>query len=121
MSVKIQIEEMPGYFAAKFTGACAAEQAWRRFETIAERCKRANKNKLFLDFTDCHGDISLAARYFFVEGARIFAQYNLTKAAYFARPDQVDSQKFGEMVAQNRWLNARIFTNAEEAEKWLLE
>jgi hypothetical protein len=121
MSVEIQIEELPGYFAAKFTGACAAEEAWRRFETIAERCQRANKNKLLLDFTQCHGDISVADRYLFVKSARIFAQYKLIKTAYFARPDQVDSQKFGEMVAQNRWVNARIFTNVEEAEKWLLE
>ena len=121
MSVQQQIEEMPGYLSAKLTGACAAEGAWRQFKTIAERCKCANKNKLLLDFTECHGDISLADRYFFVESARIFARYKVIKAAYLARPEQVDSQKFGEMVARNRWINVRIFTNVKDAEEWLSE
>jgi hypothetical protein len=121
MSVQLQIEEMPGCLVAKFTGACAAEKAWRQFELIAEQCRRANKNKLLLDFTRCHGEIYFADRYFFTESARIFAQYKVIKTAYFARPDQVDSKKFGETVVQNRWVNARIFTNVEEAEKWLLE
>jgi hypothetical protein len=39
------------------------------------------------------------------------------KVATVGRPDQIDSRRFGEMVAQNRWVNARIFTNAEDAAK----
>jgi hypothetical protein len=35
MSIQFQIEEMPDYLAAKFTGAGAAEEIWRRFEVIA--------------------------------------------------------------------------------------
>ena len=119
--MKILLEEIIGYLVVRFTGAGTAEEAWGQFESIVEHCERANKNKLLLDFTECHGDISVADRYLFVKSARIFAQYKFIKIAYFARPDQVDSQKFGEMVARNRWVNARIFTNVEEAEKWLLE
>ena len=121
MSVQLQIEEMPGYLTTKFTGACVQEKAWRDFETIAERCKRANKNKLLLNFMECHGEIFLADRYLFAESARIFAQFKIIKTAYVVRPEQVDAQKFGETVALNRWINARVFTNVEDAEKWLLE
>jgi hypothetical protein len=121
MSARLQIEQMPGYLAAKFSGACTAEQAWRQFELIAERSRRANKNKLLLDLRECGGAIYLADRYFFAESARIFARYKLIKTAYLARPEQVDSQKFGEMVARNRWINARIFTNLKDAEEWLSE
>jgi hypothetical protein len=120
MSFQLQMEQMSDYLAAKLSGACTAEEAWRQFELIAEHGRRANKNKLLLDLTECHGEISLADRYFFAESARIFARYKLIKAAYLARPEQVDSQKFGEMVARNRWINARIFTNIKNAEEWLL-
>jgi hypothetical protein len=121
MSLQLQMEQMPGYLAARFTGQGAPEEIWRQFELIAEHCKRANKNRLLLDFTEFHAGISLADRYFLVIGARIFAQYKLIKTAYFARPEQVDSKKFGELVARNRWINARVFTNIEDAEEWLLK
>ena len=121
MSIQLQIEEMPDYLVAKFNGAGTAEEVWRRYKLIAERCNRANKNKLLLDFTEVHAGISLAGRYFLVTSARIFAQYKLIKTAVVARPEQVDSKKFGELVARNRWINARVFTNIEDAEEWLLK
>jgi hypothetical protein len=55
MSLQLQIEEMPDYLIARFTGPGAAEEVWRQYETIAKRCKRANKNKLLLDFLEAHG------------------------------------------------------------------
>ena len=120
MSLQLQIEEMPDYLAARFTGAGVAEEAWRRFELIAERCNRANKNKLLLDFTEAHIEGSLADRYFLGEQALIFVRYGL-KVAGVGRPEQLDPQKLAEMVAQNRWVNLCGFTNVEDAEKWLSE
>jgi len=121
MSLQLQIEEMPDYLAARFTGAGVAEEAWRRFELIAERCNRANKNKLLLDFTEARGEISLADRYFLGDAAQIFLDYKLIKVAAVARPERVDPQRFAERVIRNRWVNARTFTNVEDAEKWLLK
>lgn len=123
MSVRLQIEEMPDYLAARFTGVGAVEEVWRRFELIAEHCKRANKNKLLLDLSEAHAhaEVSLVDRYNFGEAAQIFTYYKLIKIAFVSRPEQLDPQRFCEMVAQNRGVNARVFTNAEDAEKWLLE
>jgi len=95
--------------------------AWRQIQLIAKRCKRANKNKLLLDFTETHGEIPLAERYFLVTSARIFAKYKLIKAAFVVRPEQLDSKRIGELAARNRWINARVFTNVEDAEAWLLK
>jgi hypothetical protein len=120
MSIQLQIEEMPGYLAAKFTGAGEAEEIWRQFELIAENCKRANKNKLLLDLTETYGTLSLVDRYRFGDGAEIFVYYKLIKVAVACRSEQLDYQRFGEMVARNRWVNARVFTGLEDAEKWLL-
>ena len=118
--MKIHLEEIIGYMAVRFTGAGTVEEAWRQFESIVEHCERANKNKLLLDFTEAQAEISLADRYFFGERAKIFARHML-KVATVGRPDQLDPRRFGEMVARNRWVNARAFTNAEDAAKWLLE
>jgi hypothetical protein len=121
MSIQFQIEEMPGHLAAKFTGAGKAEEVWRRYELIAERCKRANKNKLLLDFTEAYVEASLADKYILGEQAQIFSRYNVIKAAAVARPEQVDPERFGEMVARNRLVNGRVFTNVEDALEWLLK
>jgi hypothetical protein len=120
MSIQLQIEEMPDYLAAKFTGAGAAEEIWRQFELIAKHCKRANKNKLLLDSTETRGKTSLADRYRLGDEADIFMYYKLIKVAYVGRPEQLDPKRFGEMVARNRWVNVRVFTSVEDAEKWLM-
>jgi len=112
---------MPGYLAAKFTGVGATEEIWRQFELVAERCDRANKNKLLLDFVGAYADASLPNRYFMAERAEIFTHYKLIKVAVAVRPERLDPQKFGEMAMRNRGVNARVFTNVEDAEKWLLE
>ena len=120
MSIQFQIEEMPDYLAAKFTGTGAAEEIWRQFEVIVEHCKRANKNKLLLDSTETYGKISLADRYHLGDVAEIFMYYKLIKVAVVSRPEQLDPRRFAEMVARNRWVNARVFTSVEDAEKWLM-
>jgi hypothetical protein len=120
MSIQLQIEETPGYLAARFTGVGTAEEAWRQFESIAKHCERANKNKLLLDFTGVHTDASFVDRYFLGKEAQIFAHYNL-KVASAGRPDQLDPKRFGEIVAQNRGVNLRAFINVADAEQWLLE
>jgi hypothetical protein len=121
MSIQLQIEEMPAYLAARFIGTGAAEEIWRQFELIAERSKRANKKKLLLDLRETHVDLLFTHRYCLATEAMIFMFYNVIKVAAVGRPEQLDYKKFGEMVALNRWLNARVFTIVEDAEEWLLE
>jgi hypothetical protein len=120
VKMKIHLEEIIGYLAVRFTGAGTVEEAWRQFESIAEHCERANKNKLLLDFTEAQTEISIADRYFFGERAKIFAGQT-SKVATVGRPDQFDHRRFGETVARNRWVNFRVFTNTEDAARWLLE
>jgi hypothetical protein len=123
MSIQFQIEEMPDYLAVKLTGKGTVEDVPQPFELIAEYCKRANKNKLLLDFTGAlgYGKLYLADRYFFGEQAQIFARYDLVKVAVVARPERVDPEKFADVVAQNRGINLRSFTNVGEAREWLLK
>jgi hypothetical protein len=118
MGVQFQIEEMPDYLAVKFIGA--TREVSEQFEVIAECCDCASKNKLLLDFTDTHGEFPLAERFWLGAKAETFLFHNLIKVAVVGRPEQLDWQKFGEIVAQNRWVNARVFTNVRAAKRWLL-
>jgi len=119
MSVQFQFEEMPDYLSVRVTGEGTADEVWRQYDSIAEHCNRANKNKLLVDYTEAYGEISLWDRYFLGEKAQIFA-YHRIKVAAVDRADQRDPQRFGEMVAQNRGVNQRSFPNTEDALEWLL-
>jgi len=121
MSVQLQIEEMPGYLAARFIGTGAVEEIRRQFEMIAEHCKRANKNKLLLDFREAYVKTSLTDRFFLVVGSQICAQHKVIQIAAVFRPGRIDPKGFDETVARNRWINARVFSNVEGALEWLLK
>ena len=120
MGLQLQIEEKPDYLASRFTGAGAAWEIGQHFESIAEYCKRANKNKLLFDLTKADIVWSLPDMYFTAEKSRIFTRYGLQVAVVNIQ-ERLDPKRFGEMVAQNRWLNVRVFTNTEDAEEWLLK
>jgi len=122
--IEVQIAEMPGYFEARFIGEGTIEDVWRQFEFIAEHCNRANKNKLLLNFTEAHKaheELSLADRFDLSDRSQIFAHYKIIKVAGVDSLERHDPQKFGELVARNRGVNARAFTDAQSAEEWLLK
>jgi hypothetical protein len=119
MSIQLQIQETPNYMEARFIGEGSTEEIWRRFELIAESCKRANKNKLLLDLTGASTNGHLTDKYHLGDKAEIFMHYKLIKVAVVVRPEKLDPFRFGETVARNRWVNAQVFTNSEDAEEWL--
>jgi hypothetical protein len=45
MGIQLQMEQMPSYLAARFTGAGEVEEVWRQYELIAEHCKRTKNTK----------------------------------------------------------------------------
>jgi hypothetical protein len=120
MSVQLQLEDKPGYLKASFAGACAKEEVERHFKSLAEKCKSSKKNKLLLDFTEVPLDISLVDLYELGKMTLVFAQY-ACKVSAVCKPERPDSQRFLETVAQNRWVELRVFTNVEEAIEWLLK
>ncbi len=120
MSILLQMEQMSGYLAARFTGAGVPEEVWRQFESIAEHCKRTKNNKLLIDATGAVGKVSVVDIFLAAEESRIFTQYGL-KVALLEVPERMDLQKFGELVARNRWVNIRVVSDLQAAEEWLLK
>jgi hypothetical protein len=120
MNRQLQIEEMSGYLAARYIGQYTVKAAWGKFELIAEYCERASKDKLLIDFTRAQADIHFVDRYFLGERSQVFARHRL-KVAVVATREQIDPQKFGELVARNRGVNVLVFTELQAAEEWLLK
>src|SRR5262249_38693255 len=118
--IQVQFEQMPGYLAARFIGEGTPEECIQQFELIAEDCGRTNNNKLLLDGTGAYGHTPLAERYFIGERAKIFVRYRL-KVVSVTRPEQQDSKLFIELVARNRRVNFRVFSDAQSAVEWLLK
>jgi hypothetical protein len=114
------MEQMPGYLAARFTGAGEAEEAWRQYELIAEHCKRTKNRKLLIDTTGAEGKISVTDRFYVGEGLEIFLLHGI-KVAFVSRPDQLDPKRFARQVAGNRYVIIEMFSDIKAAEEWLLK
>jgi len=120
MSFQLQMEQMPGYLAARFIGTGVAEEVWRQFESIAENCKRTKNNKVLIDTTKAEEEISLLERFLMGERTQTFARCGL-KVACVDTPERIDPRRFGELVDRNRGVNLRVFTDFQAAEEWLLK
>ena len=119
MGLQLQMEQMPGYLAARFTGAGVAEEVSRQYELIAEHCKRAKCDKLLIDTTKSESEVSILERFFVAVRTQVFLFHDI-KIAWVDNPARIHPQKFGEMVARNRLVNLRVFSNFQDAEEWLL-
>jgi hypothetical protein len=119
MSLQLQMEQMPGYLAARFIGVGEPDEASARFESIAEHSKRTNNDKLLIDTTRYDVKASVVDRFFVGTSLQIFASHSI-KVAVVCRPEQLDARRFGRLVADNRGVTIEVFTDFQAAEEWLL-
>src|SRR5262245_24276701 len=120
MSIQLHMEQMPDYLAARFIGSGGAEEVWRKFESIAEHCKRANGNKLLIDISGARGKLSVIEKYLAAEESQIFARYGI-KVVFIEAPERMDPRRFFLMAARNRGVKVEAFTDWQAAEEWLLK
>ncbi len=120
MSLRLQMEQMPSYLAARFIGVGVLGEVSEQFESIAEHCKRTKNDKLLVDTTEYDVKVSFIDRFLFGKRLLVFARHRI-KVAFFSRPEQLDMRKFGALVAQNRGVTVDGFTDFQSAEEWLLK
>jgi hypothetical protein len=126
MSLELQTEEMPGHLAATFVSSGGfidsrvADAVWRQFDLVAEHCNRTKNDKVLIDTTRAEGKVSFVERFLLGEKTRVFAFHGI-KVAFVDRPERIDPQKFGELVARNRGVDIRIFSDLQAAKEWLLK
>ena len=118
MSIQLQMEQMPGYIAARFIGVGEVEEVLRQFELIAEHCKGAKNNKLLIDTTGVETEISDVERFRLGEMLGIFTRCGI-KIALACSPEQIYPRRYGVLLAQKRGANVEVFTDSQDAEEWL--
>src|SRR5262245_51810358 len=99
MSIQLQMEQMPGYLAARFIGVGGPGEASGQFESIAEYCRRTKNVKLLIDTTKYDVKVSSINRFLLGERLQVFASHRI-KVAFVSRPEQLDPRRFGVLVAQ---------------------
>jgi len=121
VSIQVQMEQLPGYLATRFTGVGPLRVVSQEFKLITERCKLTNNDKLLIDTTGFEAEISFMDRLYLEESSGIFMRYGI-KVAFVCRPEQLypPQHKFALYEARNRGIDVWTFTDFKEAEEWLL-
>jgi hypothetical protein len=119
MGFELQMKQMRGYLAARFIGVGEPGEVSEQFESIAEHCKLTKNDNLLIDTTAYDVKTSVTDRFFLGTSSQIFAVHRI-KVAFVCRPEQIDPQKFGALVARNRGVNIDVFAHFQAAEEWLL-
>ena len=90
-------------------------------ETVLEFCLEHEIRKLLLDVTGLSGfkPPTLAERYHGIDRWANIARGKL-KIAEIDRPEQLDPTNTNVVIAQNRGLDLKVFTEEKEAVEWLL-
>jgi len=103
-------------FAGQWTIASDSPVASR----VLDECRARGQDLLLVDFSAVENKkLTLAERFRLGLSALSFAG-KLRKVAVLGRPDLLDRQRFGELVARNRGVNVRAFLSVDEATQWLL-
>ena len=120
MTLRLKIINRSEYLVANFSGLGSVDEMSQQFAVLAEQCRVAKKNRLLIDVSAIHTDPSFSERYRAGERAVVFA-HNGIRVALVGRREHVDPKLLGELVARNRGVDGRVFTDLAAAKKWLLE
>ena len=117
---ELSFEYRPEYLYASVTGEEDSYEISKQFWLeIAAECKRSDVKKVLIE-EDIAENVSMSDMYRFASEILQLGFTGIRVAFVDVQLDQQDLNKFGETVATNRGLLSRVFTNAAEAEKWLL-
>jgi hypothetical protein len=117
---KMTFESRDGYLYACVEGEIdnleISTQYWRE---IAEKCKSEDAKKVLI-VEDLPGGATVAEVYQIAAELPKMGFYGIKVAFVDGHLDQLELNKFGEVVALNRGLYGKVFNNVPEAEKWIL-
>ena len=108
------------YVGVRFTGLWTIPEHSPVARRILDECEARHQDLLLVDFTAVENKkLSLAER--FRLGFSALSLRKLRKVAVIGRPDLLDGERFGQLVARNSGVNVRVFTTRDAARRWLLE
>jgi hypothetical protein len=86
---------------------------------VAEECRKTGYKKVLID-EDIENMVSIAEVYKLASELPQMGFQGVRVAFYDRFADHADLNQFGELVATNRGLLARVFNDPQKAEDWLL-
>jgi hypothetical protein len=118
MSSPLEIVKKEDFLHMTFSGPFSLDAAKRSVDDMVAACKKENCAKVLFDCRPMTGDLTVLDRF-------DVGQYGegripqSVKIAMLGRDDQILPDRFFETVARNRGVNVTLFTETDEAIKWL--
>ena len=124
MILKMSVED--GFLRVDATGEFSLHEAQQTFLEILEAVARAKVKKVLMDGRRLNGEPTIMERFYYGEfAANSVASFfsrgvsPATKFAYVLKEPVLDPGRFGETVAVNRGMLAKVCEDPEEAFAWL--
>jgi hypothetical protein len=117
----VEMIERKGYWEARYLGAYAKARYMKQMEQSVRVCEENKATRLLVDIRPLTGFTpTTQERYEFGKhGASI--SRNLDRVSVIGTAEQIDPEQFATMVARNRGLQVRAFTDPKAAVDWLLK
>lgn len=114
----LSITNMDSYLLVEFHGEFSVESGKHCVDRMAEACDKHQLSKVLLDCRNIKGKMPVFDRFQVAEyGASKRRQ--IGRFALLNREDVLLPDNFVENVAVNRGMQMKIFTDFEQAERWL--
>jgi len=116
----VEMVEHLGYWEARYLGSYTMARYKKQMEVSVQACIDKKATLLLVDIRSLAGFTpSTQERYEFGRyGAQI--SRDLDRVSVLGHADQIDTEQFATMVARNRGLKVRAFTDPKAAVAWLL-
>ena len=117
----VEMIERKGYWEARYLGAYTMARYKKQMDQSVRACEEKKATRLLVDIRPLTGFTpSTQERYEFGKyGASI--SKNLDRVSVVGTAEQIDPEQFATMVARNRGLQVRAFTDPKAAVEWLLK
>ena len=115
----VEMIEHPGYWEARYLGVYTAPHYKKQMLLSVRECEKKGRRLLLVDIRGlAQFTPTTQERYEFGKyGAEI--SKNLERVSVIGTADQIDTEQFATMVARNRGLKVRAFTDPKAAVAWL--
>jgi hypothetical protein len=120
MSIHTSFSVCDGYLHVTVTGEIEkSEEAENIRESVVDRVKSENLNKILMDYPSLEGALSISGTFFIAEKwVDCLRGY---KIAIVTSQKYLSIDEFATNVATNRGLLSKAFLDADSALKWLLQ
>lgn len=114
------IADKGSFLLVEFSGQFSTQAGKQCVDAMVEACVKLGRSKVLLDCRRIQGELPIFARFEVTEYGASKRQH-LRQLALVSRPEVALPDNFVENVAVNRGMNMRVFTDFDQALRWITE